>query len=417
LEREGSKLAIPGYVLTGLDPEVERLIFRFENARRRAYAMKQRGVDRLAILRRLDYEIGIPSRFVSTAYDMIKALPPHVTFGGKKAELLRMKGKTSAEEYRFQRNKILACRGEASLKGNVCLRIKDGKLRVTIGERRWIRLPIFIPKKYQRMLSEAGAYTILMKRRLDGRGYDVRIIVDAPQPEGRQEKRIMALDLNSGHVDFAVADKADLRPFLFGKVNCHKFLSARKGTKRIVAHTLVNKVSNIAKHYGAEVVVGKLRTSYIDSNHHFNRRVQGMDQSAIRKTMRYKLPLSGVGFAERSEVNTSKVAVSLANPLGLDVHKASAYAFAIKSVDFNRFQSLRDGMTSLEEFCADEGGGIPSMKRFKGRGLTVPHPSWMARLMCNELGIPLTPREATPKQGKGEGGYANLQSSILQVRV
>lgn len=408
------KLAIPGYVLSGLHPEVERLIFRFENAGRRAYTLKQKDVDRLTILRLLNREVGIPARYVSTAYDMIKALPPHVTFGGKKAQRLRQQGKLSAEEYRLRRNRVLACRGEAAQKGNLCLRIKDGKLRVNLGPNQWVHLPIFIPKKYQRMLREAGAYMVIMRRRLDKRGYDVRIIIDATQPLRTEPKCLMALDLNSGHVDFAVADKADLKPVAFGKFNCHEFLDARRGKKKILTHRLVNKVRNIAKHYDAEVVVGKLHTAYMDNSHRFNRRVQGMNQYAIRQIMRYKLPLDGVGFKERSETNTSVVGQKLKTPLGLDVHKASAYAFAIKTVDYPRFQSLRNGLTALHEFCADEGDGIPSTGRVGGSELTVPHQA-LTRLMCNELG--LLPREATPNQGKGGVGHTDLQSSILQVKV
>ncbi len=167
------KLAVPAYVLGGLNPEVERLIFSFEKARRRAYSMKQKGVGRLAILRQLNREVGIPARYVSAAYDMIKALPPHVTFGGKKIQQLRQQGRITADEHRLRRNRVLACRGEAAQEGNLCLRIKDGKLRMNLSPNRWVRLPIFIPKKYQCMVDRAESYTVLINRRDDKRGYDV----------------------------------------------------------------------------------------------------------------------------------------------------------------------------------------------------------------------------------------------------
>ncbi len=225
----------------------------------------------------------------------------------------------------------------------------------------------------------------------------------------------MALDLNSGHMDFAVANKADLKPVAFGKINCHQMLDARKGEKQILTHRMVNKVCNIAKHYGAEVVVGKLHTAYTNSGHRFNRRVQGMNQYAVREVMRYKFPNAGVGFQEHSEAHTSVVGREIKMPLGLDVHKASAYAFAVKALDYGRFRSLRNGLTVLHEFCADEGDGIPSAGRVGGSEQTVPHQS-LTRLMCSELGIPLL-REATPKQGKGGVACGDLQSSILQVKV
>jgi len=413
------KITFLGYV-PDLNSEVERLIFKFENARRRGYSLKWKRLkpDRLAILRQLNREVNIPSRYVSTAYDMVKKLPPHVTFGGKKTQQLRQEGKLSHEEYQMRRNRILACRGERAQKGNLCLRMVDGHiLRVNIGDGKWVKLPIFISNKYMPTLRRAESYTVLMKRRLDLKGYDAKITVDVEEPEVKHASRLMPLDVNSGHVDFVVVNKTSLHPVVFGKVDCHEFPDANKGNKQILLHRLVKKVGHIAKHYDADVVVGKLHSNYTNHSHRFNRRIQGMNQFEMRRILSYKLPLKGVGAFERSEAYTSVVGGNLAPPLGLDVHKASAYAFAIKTVDYRRFQSLRNGLTFLHESCAYEGDGIPSRGFRGGSGLTVPRQS-LTRLMCSELGIPLpVPGEATPNQGTG-GPFSNgLQSSILQVKV
>jgi len=410
------KFTVPGFI-NGTHPEVESLIFAFENARRRAYIMKLKGIDRLTILRRLTYETGIPARYVSAAYDSIKALPPHITFGGKRAQQLRQHGKLTRAEYRLCRNRILACRGEKMQKGNLCLRIVDGHiLRVNIGDKRWIKLPIQVPKKYRSLLRSDRAYTVLLKRRMDMRGYDARITVDIEEPEMKPANRVMALDINSGHVDFAVVDKASLQPVVFGKVDCHELLDANKDKKRILLHRLVNKVANIAKHYQAEVVAGKLRSNYTNHRHRFNRRIQGMNQYAMRQIMAYKLPLKGRIFTELSENNTTKLGRRLSKSIGLDVHKASAYAFAVKVTDYPRFQSLLRDVTFLHEFCAYEEDGIPSMRQVGGSEHIVPHQS-LTRLMCNELGIPLKPSEATPNQGTGDWPHRPAQTSILQVKV
>ena len=410
------KFTVPAFI-SSTHLEVERLIFAFENARRRAYVMKQKGIDRLSILRQLTREAHMPARYVSAAYDSIKMLPPHVTFGGKRAQQLRQQGKLIAEEYRLCRNRILACRGEHAQKGNLCLRLVDGHvLRVNIGDKRWIKLPIQIPKKYRSLLRNCGAYTVLLRRRLDMRGYDVRITVDIEEPEMKPANRVMALDINSGHVDFAVADKATLQPLVFGKVNCHELLDANKDKKRIILHRLVNKVGRIAKHYGAEVVIGKLHFSYTNHQHRFNRRVQGMNQYAMRQIIRYKLPLKGCTFTELSENNTTQLGRKLSKSIGLDMHKASAYAFAVKATDYPRFQSLLRDATFLHEFCAYEEDGIPSMRQVGGSEHTVPHQS-LTRLMCNELGVPLLPSEVTPNQGTGGLASNQFQTSILQVKV
>jgi len=410
------KFTVPAFI-SGSHREVERLIFAFENARRRAYMMKQKGIDRPSILRELTRDAHIPARYVGSAYDTIKALPPHITFGGKRTQQLRQQGRLTAEEYRLCRNRILVCRGDHALKGNLCLRIVDGHtLRVNIGDRRWIKLPIQIPKKYRPLLRSDRAYTVLLKRRMDMRGYDAKITVDIEEPEMKLANRVMALDINSGHVDFAVVDKATLKPTAFGKVNCHELLDANKGKKQIILHRIVNKVANIAKHYQAEVVAGKLRSNYTTHRHRFNRRIQGMNQYAMRQIMAYKLPLKGCVFTELSENNTTKLGRRLSKSIGLDVHKASAYAFAVKVTDYPRFWSLLRDVTFLHEFCAYEGDGIPSTRRLGGSEHTVPHQA-LTRLVCNELGILLMPREATPNQGTGGWLDEPVQTSILQVKV
>jgi IS605 OrfB family transposase len=358
------KLTIPCFI-RGLNDDVERLMFKFGNARRRAYSMKQKGVARPEILKQLRRETGLPSRYVSAAYDTIKGLPPHVTFGGLELQRLREKGKISREEFHLRRNNLLVCRGDRSMRGNVCLRVEGDKLRVNVGTRKWVWLSLFIPEKYRGYLNDPKPYTVVIRRRDDNSGYDVRITVDVDEPEMPEPKRVMALDLNAGHVDFAVVEKRNLRPVAFGRINCHELLSSRKGKNQQVVHKTVNKIMNIARHYKAEVVAGKLRTVRSNSRR-ANRKIHRMSQFKLRQVMRYKLPLNGVKFGERSEAHTSKIGEVLSRPMGLDVHKASAYAFAVKVIDHHLFTLLRGVLSN-------EGDGILRQWQSGGSGPTAPH--------------------------------------------
>ncbi|MGA2237800.1 MAG: hypothetical protein ABSG74_01165 [Candidatus Bathyarchaeia archaeon] len=403
------KLTIPAYV-HGLHPEVEQLMHKFGNCRRRGYNMKKKDMDRLSIIRQLREEVGIPARYVSAAYDTIKALPSHVTFGGLELQRLRETGKITREEYHRRRNRLLVCRGEASRKGNLCLRVEeDGKLRVTIAERQWISLSLFTPEKYKSRLAEAPYYTVALKRRDDCSGYDVRITVPIEEPATMDEpKRVMALDINSGHVDFAVAEKVNLKPVAFGRFNCSTILDARKAEKRRRTHLLVNKVRNVAKHYGAEVVAGKLKTLHSKGRSRANRKTQGMNQYAMRQIMAYKLPLNGVKYNERSEAYTSKIGRKLSRPLGLDVHKAAAYAFSVKVIDYPSF-------TFLRSVRADDEDGIQSVWLDGGSEPTVLHQAHVG-LVHDEAG--LLPAEATSQHKVGAGDITmSLPTHILQVRV
>jgi IS605 OrfB family transposase len=399
------KLTIPGSIL-GLNEEVERLMLKFGNARRRAYSMKQKGTDRLQIIRKLKEETGLHTRYVWTAYEMVKDLPPHVTFGGLKLQRLREEGKISKEEYHLRRNNLLACLGQAHFKGNLCLRVEGDKLRVNVGPHRWICLPLQIPQRYEsykEYLDGSRPYMVLLRRKDDKSGYDVRITIETEAPEIPEPERVMALDLNAGHIDFAVVEKENLKPVAFGRINCHKLLNSRKGKNRAIVYRTVKKIGNIAKHYRAKVVVGRLKTGNA-KNRRANRKIHRVSQFRFRQVMGYKLPLSGVKFSERSEAHTSKVGEKLSKPLGLDIHKASAYAFAIKVIDYPTFMFLRG-------VRADEGDGSPSTGPSGGSGLTAPRQG--NPLACDEASL----AEATPQFMGWGGGFKPFQTTVLRLEV
>jgi len=224
------------------------------------------------------------------------------------------------------------------------------------------------------------------------------------------------LDISLGHVDFAIADVQTLKPIAFGKTSCHELLSASKGLNETLIRCLVNKVRNVAKHYGAEVVVGKLRTLYSKNRNHANRKVQGMNQYAMRQIMAYKLPMNGIRYSKRSEANTTKLGRRLSKPLGLDVHKASAYAFAIKVTDYESFTSL------LRLGRMHDGGGILSAHRSGDKRANGP-----TSAAVRVVGVPFKAYGyayscvfGATSQCKGWDGRRVLPSSkapILQVKV
>jgi IS605 OrfB family transposase len=413
-------IAVSGFV-EGINDAVEHLMFAYGRCRRRAYnakwKIKRKGLepDRLTIIRQLSGDEGIPARYVVTAYDSMDKLPDHVTFGGVMLQRLHESGKLRHEEYRLRRNAVLACRGEKTCKGNLCLRV-DGDtlegLRVTIGDHKWITLPLRIPeryaKKYRASLNGSRPYTVLLKRRVDLRGYDARIVIEEDNEARPETQRVMALDINSGHVDIAVTNKDDSKPIAFGRFNCSELVNARKEKKRNLTHKLVNKVARIAKHYRAEVVAGKLKTLHSKGKRRMNRKAQDMNQFQMRRIMRYKLPMQCVLYADRSEAYTSKVGAALSRRLGVDVHKAAAYAFCIKVTDNESFTRF---LRSVHENAGD---GIPNIGLNGGSGPTVLH-----QVACGNLVHDDAPfgAEATPNQGEGGVGYVNLQTSILQVKV
>jgi len=369
------KVTIPGYICEISEEEkeeLEKLLFKFGRARRRAYSLKRKGYTKSEIERILQYEIGLNSRYIKDAYHSVKDLPPHVTFGGLNNQRLREKGKISKEEFHRRRNAIVISRGDKSKSGNLNMRLTERTgLRINTGHKKWIYPKVYIPKKYLEkyghLLDGSAPYTVLIKRRNDG-GYDVRITVEV-QTEVKEGRRVMALDINAGHIDFAVMEKARPDVVSVGRIEIHETQYVRKGKREYRIHSAVDKIGNIAKHYDADIFVGKLNTGKFNSNNkNANRKVKNMPQHKFRKTLK-KLERREIKVIEKSEKNTSKVGEKISILVGLDVHKCSAIAFAVKSINYNLFKNL---ITLLSVVFSNEGDGSPRGRRKRGKRAYCP---------------------------------------------
>lgn len=376
-----AEITIPGYIyeISAEDEaELHELFRKFGNARRRAYNMLGKGMWKPDIERILQGETGLNSRYVKDAYHSVKDLPPNVTFGGLKNQRLREKGKISKEEYKARRNSIVISRGDKSKNGNLNLRLTgNGELRINLCNRKWIYPKVFIPRKYLDkygcLLDGSRPYTVLIRRRDNGRGYDVRIAVDVPT-EIKEGSRVMTLDINAGHIDFAVTDKESEELVATGKVNVHETQHARTGKRNNLLHKAVNKIGNLAEHYDADVVVGKLNTGKFRCwNRKATRKVKNIPHFKFVQMLK-KLKLRGIKVKQRSEAYTTKVGALVAPLIGLDTHKASAVSFGIKVLNYQVFKKLKKLSNSKLSpgVRSDEGDGSPRSGRTGRSGLTVP---------------------------------------------
>lgn len=83
------KITIPGFIYEIREDdreELEKLLFKFGSARRRAYRLNQKGLSKAEIEKLLQGELELNSRYVKDAYWFVKDLPSHVTFGGLKTQ-------------------------------------------------------------------------------------------------------------------------------------------------------------------------------------------------------------------------------------------------------------------------------------------------------------------------------------------
>jgi len=348
------ELTLPANIELSEEEEkaLENLFFAYGKARRLCYSLRQKyelkgRMSKSEIIRRVQAITGLNSRYVKDAYATIENLPAHATFGGLKNQRLREKGKITREEYKKRRNSIIYARGDKTKGGNLNLRIveiADKKyLRVNIGDRKWLLLKLFIPdkymKKYAQYLNGSHPYSVLIKRKDNDEGYDVRITIRA-ECNVNEGSRIIALDMNKSHIDFCVMDKHLKNVVAIGKINTSELQNTRRNKREHQIKKVAHKVKNLAKHFNADVFIGKLRTSNFKSHRKANRMVHQMPQLKLRKWIKHICVKNGVICEERSEAYTTKVGRILSHIFGLDVHKCSAIAFALKLLDFPLFKLL-----------------------------------------------------------------------------
>jgi len=401
------ELTLPACIELSEEDEkaLENLFFAFGKARRLCYSLRQKyelkgRMSRSEIIKRVQELTGLNSRYVNDAYATIEYLPPHVTFGGLRNQRLREKGKITREEYKKRRNSIIYARGDKSKGGNLNLRIVEiaskKYLRVNIGDRKWLLLKLFIPHKYMKKYAEyldgSHPYSVLIKRRDDDK-YDVRITirVECALKEGT---RLIALDMNKSHIDFCVMDKHLKNVIAVGKINTSELQNTRSEKREHQIKKVANKVKNLAKHFNADVFIGKLCTSKFKSHRKANRMVHQMPQLKLRKWIKHICMKNGVRCEERSEANTTKVGRILSHILGLDVHKCAAIAFALKLLDFHVFKLL-SGVTSNE----GDGSLRGRQKRGSSPTGTAQH-DFRIRMKC--WAAMMSPLMRTER---GDGGY------------
>ncbi len=389
-ETTTQKLTIPAH-LCEITPEEKRhlddLLRRFGGARRHAYRLRQKQTPTPQIESTLQQRFSLNGRYAKDAHHSILSLPrSHVTFGGLRNQRLREKGRITRAEYRARRDALLISRGEKVKGGNLNLRVnlESMQLRISTGKpRQWITPRLYIPKKYlerySHLLDGSQAYQVVVRHRDNDRGYDVKITVTLPSVVVVEGSRLLTLDVNAGHTGFAVLDKGTLRVLAMGSFYHQETQYVRCEHRDTLLHRLVDKIGNMATHFDADVVVGKLNTGRFNSpNRRATRKVRQMPQYKFRQLLKWKLTGRGVRVLERSEAYTSKIGSKLGLLWGLDVHKCAAVVFAIKVIDYALFRGL---MKCLLGVPTDEGCGSPRKEeQGGGRGLTALCPCGPTRM-------------------------------------
>jgi len=82
--------------------------------------------------------------------------------------------------------------------------------------------------------------------------------------------------MNKSHIDFCVLDKQLKNVIAVGRINTAELQNTRSKKREHQIKKVAHKVKNLAKHFNADVFIGKLRTSKFKSHRKANRIVHQM---------------------------------------------------------------------------------------------------------------------------------------------
>lgn len=264
---------------------------------------------------------------------------------------------------------------------------------------------------------------VLLKRRANAAGFDVRITITLECTINDKTKRVLALDLNAGHTDFAVLDKSKGALLAIGKINHHETQYTRRRRRDALLYKMTEKIGNLARHYDTEVVVHLNTGKYKVRSKKATRKVRQMPQYRFRQILTQQLTRRGIKVTERSEAYTSKLGREFAAAWGLDVHKGAAVFFTLKVVNYPLFRRLKILILSDGSSASDEGDG--SLRRMLCqrilRELTAPHQNrrhslrnwmkfWCAMKLTEEKGS-LSVKRGDPVM-PGNWGLSFLESLL-----
>lgn len=200
--------------------QLEDLIRRFESATRYSYARICNGVRVLDVEKDVAVKFNLSSRWSKDAIARAKSAynsalakvkagklsdPRKLIWGGRKNLEKRQQGEITNEEWKALRRRQLYSRGDRSKQGNLNTRIESYggvfNLRITLGIRNWLTVPLWVPQKFWDQLNQqlqgCPCYTIRIIRGEDNR-FRVYITFDLPVPDAKIgfENGAVGVDLN-----------------------------------------------------------------------------------------------------------------------------------------------------------------------------------------------------------------------------
>lgn len=347
--------------------QIEDLIRRFESSKRYAYVRICDG------LRVLDIEKDVANKFAlngrwakdvvslakqahNSALAKVKAgkleAPRKLIWGGRKNLEKRQRGEITNDEWKRLRRRQLYSRGEVTKQGNLNTRIISCggvfNLRLTLGLRNWLTVPLWIPPKFWDQLNQhlqsKPCYTIKIIRGNDHR-YRVYITFELPVPDTQIgfQNGATGVDINpSGQ---ALVETNRQGQFLQKEwLGTPELQYARRGRRDWLLWDTAHQIVDFAEQLQKGVVLEGLnfkrdgksygrKLNRIFNNFTYRRLIQAIERVCLKRGVDLKFinPAFTSFIGKKKYLPTYKILV---------VHEAAAYVIARRGL---RFQEMPTG--------------------------------------------------------------------------
>lgn len=286
--------------------------------------------------------------------------PECVVFGGRKNLKRRECDEITNEEWKRLRNNQLYSRGDNSKNGNLNLRFiehnEELRLRVNIGDRKWISIPAYLPGHVDKLLNGDMPYGVRVLRK--NSGYELRVCFE--EGHGLKmgfEHGAVGVDFNQPTIDLAVTnEQGQLKTTR--TIECHAITSARREKREWLIGNLAKRVVDFAKYWHRGLVIERLSDVARGrrNQHEFVHR-------RFLEAVKRRAEREGVAVREVNPAYTSVIGEHKYAPYyHITIHQAAALVVARRGQGFpERLRGLKSLLFEASE--AGEGNeGAPSRR-------------------------------------------------------
>lgn len=265
-----------------------------------------------------------------------------IIFGGRKSWEEYKAGRITKEQWQQSRDNQLYFRGDSTKSGNPNARVISNKLRITVGNRRFVSFKLFIPRKFKerlKQLLESGiAYNVRLKRK-DQQRFQVMIDyqVETPQTQITMNNGVIGVDTNPDRIAVASVSKdgnlVETKSFINNRI-----LYGSRNKRDYDLGCLVKKVIQYAQEQNKGIVFEdlKFKKDFKPYERKWNRKKSNFVWKRFVELLERKCIEHGIEYKKVNPAFTSIIGKYKYRPrYKINIHESAAFVIGRRGLGLN----------------------------------------------------------------------------------